>query len=687
MIFRMSNAKYLQKTSKNMKKAIFLLILAAVVVASCSKRDDDHNTNPNAPKTMSELKVPAGFSFSTDQMVKFELKALANNDAVIPGVRFDVYTDFPSNGGVLLMNGATGPDGVFRTNQPLPAILKKVVVTTKYIGLPRETEVEISNGKVAYTFGGRSMVMKSGGRGIHKASNIGFYYMGSFNNLGVPNYLEPVNEVVDPQFLADINNTFPEYLPIDPVYLNPDFDHDVKLNELSDVWVTFVSEGADFKNTLGYFKYDLSNPPTSPAQIDSGMIIFPNASFLGSGGGLVTGNKVHLGQFPAGTGIGFFIKTNAFSNGQVGSGFYTYYTNPAWNPEADPAKKKHSVMVIDNARNLLLLGFEDLPRDGYSDDDFNDVMFLVHVSPFTSVSICNFPIPDYTGTDTDGDGIPDNFDEYPNDPERAFNCYYPAKDVFGTLAYEDLWPSRGDYDFNDKVINYNYHRVRNANNLVVDLKSTFVLRAMGASFHNGFGFQFDVPSSAVESVTGSLLTEGIVTLNPNGTEAGQSKATIIAYEDGYKLLPHTGGGVIGVNTTPGAPYVTPDTLRLSVHFQDYPTVSALGTAPFNPFIFIRGDRGREVHLPDLAPTALANPAYFGTFDDNSIPAENRYYKSANHLPWAINIVESFDYPIEKAAIINAHLKFAEWAESNGILYPDWYKNLPGYRNPLLIYNN
>jgi LruC domain-containing protein len=55
------------------------------------------------------------------------------------------------------------------------------------------------------------------------------------------------------------------------------------------------------------------------------------------------------------------------------------------------------------------------------------------------------------------------------------------------------------------------------------------------------------------------------------------------------------------------------------------------------------------------------------------------------LPWAINIVERFDYPIEKVEILNAHLKFAEWAESGGQLYPDWYKDLSGYRDMTKIY--
>lgn len=664
-----------------------LLIVASLVLlfTSCSKDVNTDPADPSGPKAMSQLNVGNQFDYRTDQNVTVELRALANDNQPLKGVRFDILTNVPEDGGNLILSGVTAEDGFFRSAYPFPVILTRVIVTTAYIGLPHELEIEVVNGKISGTFGGRSMVMKSGGKGITKASNIDFYYMGSFNSQGVPNYLEPVNEVIDPTFLADINASFPESVPINPTYLDLSNEHDFKLTEACDVWVVFVSEGAGYKNTLGYYTYDLNNPPASPAQIDSGMIIFPNVSFLGSGGGLQTGNKVYLGQFPGGTGIGFFLKANAFSNGQVGNGLYTYYTNPAFNPETLPNKKKHSVILVDHARDLFLMGFEDLFRQGHSDEDFNDAIFLVKANPIENVETDNFPVPEYTGNDTDGDGIPDNLDEYPNDPNRAFNNYYPSAGAYATLGFEDLWPSRGDYDFNDMVIDYNINQVTNAQNQVVDIKPTYILRAMGASYRNGFGIQLNLPPAQIQSVTGQVMTEGIVALNPNGTEAGQSKAVIMVFEDGYKVLPYPGGGVTGVNTTPGAPYATPDTLRLGIYLNTPATMAQVGLPPFNPFIFVNGTRGREVHLPDYSPTDLANPAYFGQNDDTSDPGQNRYYKTANNLPWAINIVERFDYPIEKAPIINAHLKFAPWAESNGTQYPDWYLNKPGYRNPANIY--
>ncbi|MCF7886539.1 MAG: LruC domain-containing protein, partial [Candidatus Marinimicrobia bacterium] len=93
--------------------------------------------------------------------------------------------------------------------------------------------------------------------------------------------------------------------------------------------------------------------------------------------------------------------------------------------------------------------------------------------------------------DADNDGVVDANDAYPDDPEKAFNNYYPDKDQFGTLAYEDKWPIQGDYDFNDLIIGYNFnHVVKNiegGTNQVVQIDASLVVRATGARYENGFG--------------------------------------------------------------------------------------------------------------------------------------------------------------------------------------------------------
>lgn len=265
--------------------------------------------------------------------------------------------------------------------------------------------------------------------------------------------------------------------------------------------------------------------------------------------------------------------------------------------------------------------------------------------------------------------------------------YFPAGGP-GTLAYEDLWPSKGDFDFNDMVIDYQFKVTSNDENIVEQVEANFELRAFGAGFRNGFGFQL---SEAVQnsdiSVSGSSLSESYITLSGNGTEADQSQPTIIVFDNAYNEMQHPGSGT-GVNTTPGAPYVTPASFTITIDFTggSY-TFADLELAAFKPFIMVDRERGREVHLPGNEPTDLADMSYFGTRDDASDAGQQRWYVSDNNLPWAINIIESFEYPTEKTQISEAYLRFTDWAQSGGVSYTDWYSNPGGsYRDNSKIYD-
>ncbi len=289
--------------------------------------------------------------------------------------------------------------------------------------------------------------------------------------------------------------------------------------------------------------------------------------------------------------------------------------------------------------------------------------------------------------DEDGDGIEDGDDDYPEDADRAFKNHFPAAG-FGSLAYEDLWPGKGDFDFNDVVVDYRFETVTNAQNYVVEIFATFVAKATGAFYHNGFGFNLPTADNGLNSdltVSGYDHQEGYINLEGNGLEQGQSHPTIIAFDDIFNLLPHPGMG-LGVNTEEWAPFVPFDTITITIiPTQNTYVANDFDLVNWNPFIIIDGERGREVHLKDYAPTDLADPSIFGTVEDDSEPGNGRYYVTANNLPWAINIPVTFDWPQEKKDISWAHLHFIEWAESLGTVYTDWYEDIVGYRYEPAIY--
>ncbi len=305
---------------------------------------------------------------------------------------------------------------------------------------------------------------------------------------------------------------------------------------------------------------------------------------------------------------------------------------------------------------------------------------------FIPATGCNpgFGSPDCP--DSDLDGVCDSIDKFPNNPALAGCDCYPDCESFATLAFEDLWPYNGDYDFNDLVMDYRYTMYTNASNEVVKMKAHYLIKAIGAQNINGFGLQLEGAGAMISAVDGQLYTEGYVVNEINGAEAGQGKATLIFFDNNTNAF-KPGGGLAGfINTLPGKPYVNPDTISLMVHFVNPQPMTELGVAPFNPFMISRSDRRREIHLKNYMPTDLADLNILGTGHDASDILNGISYCNQEGLPWAINIPGSFEYPSEYNAITDAYLHFAEWITSGGLDFPDWYYNLaPGYRNAALIY--
>ena len=76
-------------------------------------------------------------------------------------------------------------------------------------------------------------------------------------------------------------------------------------------------------------------------------------------------------------------------------------------------------------------------------DDFNDAVFYATVNPVDAVKTDKMN-PIDAANDADGDGINDEIDDFPYDPDKSFNNFYPSAKENGTLVFEDLWPSKGD---------------------------------------------------------------------------------------------------------------------------------------------------------------------------------------------------------------------------------------------------
>lgn len=633
-------------------RIVLLALLALVLLNACTRKTE--NTPP--PRTNV-------FGYRTSKNTHINLQA----NQALAGASFELYTDDPAAHGKLFAKGVLDANGTFNANYSLSAEATSIYLRTTYIGLSGGIHLPISNGRVTHRFfkadpNGSSTSGKKSALSMVLTDNQGntYKHLSNYNSLGVPGNLT-VPDQVDASLLNDINAALPENYQVPlahPEYLASGNDVDLHLKEPSDVWITFVHEGAGYKNVLGFYTYPTQNPPQTAADIDTTYILFPNASFAGSGGGLKSGDKIHLGQFTAGTSLGWVLIQDAYdpySSGVLVNN-QKFYSNPDFNPEHTALLRQHNVQLYHAQRDLVLIGFEDIQRHlAACDQDFNDALFYLTYNPITAVESSNLPTITSTNNDMDQDGVNDQSDEYPTDPTRAFDQYYPNAQDFSSLAFEDLWPAWGDYDFNDLVIDQQYKLVTSGNQFIQEIELTLVVSHIGASYSNGFGVELPIPPGQISSVSGYQLSKSIVTLNSIGLEANQNKAVVIAFDDAFA--------------------VAGDTLVLQVQLSSPYSLAMFNQTGVNPFIFVDGERGREIHLVNHKPTSLANTAYFQVHDDRSDASKDTYYRSATGYPWALEINHHYKAPIEKINIGEGYKYFNNWVQSGGTQHTDWFSKV------------
>ena len=487
---------------------------------------------------------------------------------------------------------------------------------------------------------------------------------GGYNqNLGKPNYLTWNRDEYSDDFFDRINNALPES-EINEAFITDDAGSTIHLTEQAEVFVTFIHEGAGYRNAFGFFVFDRDDPPQSAEDVNE-VVVFPNLSYPH----MARGHRASLGVFPAGTSIGFFVAANGFSyySGVKSYRVPYYYSLQGLNPESDPSLRQHAVLLYDEEVEEVIMGFEDLPRT-WGDNDFNDAVFSIKATPETAIEKENLTkVP--AVNDSDADGLEDSLDEFPDDYRRAYSSYFPNQNSYMTLAYEDNWPKLGDYDFNDLVIKERLQTVYDADGLVSGFIIHGFINARGASKSNGFALRLvDIAPTEIEEAT---LTIDESTYSKY-VENDQTDAVISLWSNS-KTYTQTGqsGKCSHFNTHKQCEYFEPVAFTFDVRFIN--SRSALNQSALDFFIYRTNDRTLEIHMPGYAPTDWFNFDRFGKADDTSDESEERYFRTQENLPWAIKISDEWNYPREYIDVLWAYPDYESWVESSGTESIDWYK--------------
>ena len=322
---------------------------------------------------------------------------------------------------------------------------------------------------------------------------------------------------------------------------------------------------------------------------------------------------------------------------------------------------------------------------------FNSVVIRVPDDALSGNSWSRFRFSQQTGLNYNGGSSSGEVEDYAisiSESELSYR-YYPSENGWVTLAYEDQWPVSNDYDMNDVVMHYRTVEVISDQKLVrIDIYGE--LQALGGSYHNGFAVQLDnIATTNVNSETLRLLHNNIKQQysGQSGSttydilENGNSNAVIMVSQDLWK---HVSSDCNFYRSENGCDQAQTFDFEVSIPLIEPLDLADVAVPPYDPFIFAtegyyHGDifseqpgRGLEIHLVDHAPTEKFNSSYYGLSDDSSDPVSGRFFRNANNLPWALEIVDTWQWPSERKSVLQAYPKFQEFVESQGEEYSNWF---------------
>ncbi len=261
------------------------------------------------------------------------------------------------------------------------------------------------------------------------------------------------------------------------------------------------------------------------------------------------------------------------------------------------------------------------------------------------------PVPVTEETDTDGDGIINTLDQFPEDPDRAFLVRFPANERY-TICFEDLYPTLGDADYNDFLASYKLIEIRNAQNEVVVIEGEVEARARVAGYNHDFHLRIlDLPDA-----TGTITymdhlkqVQSTVPIESDGTVLDLLifESTKDSFDQRTSAMEN---GDMDEPYEPG--YYTQFELVLNP-----PRPSGMiAPPPYDPYIHVR-NTGKNVHLPGKGLGEPDSPTYLD---------EEGY-------PWALLVPVTWYYPLETVDIREAYSDYSTWVVSNGIDAADWYR--------------
>jgi LruC domain-containing protein len=275
-----------------------------------------------------------------------------------------------------------------------------------------------------------------------------------------------------------------------------------------------------------------------------------------------------------------------------------------------------------------------------------------------------FPV---STNDEDGDGVPDVYDAFPDNPLLAFSETIPAVKML-TIAFEDNYPILGDGDYNDFVATYFLEEAWAANGLVKVILGRVQALARVAGYNHRFGMMIDFENYLGVVLVRNMDEEGNITRTE--WDFVENWADITLFEETKKSFSRPTSYVTLDNGYPeqlnSRGHCAQFAILLLWCGEGFPPTSGSGIKTewnvYDPYLYVY-DTGCDVHLIGKPPLP---------YSEN--PNDPDGFRDANGFPRSLLVPSDWGYPIELTHIESAYDDFYNWRTTDGTDYNNWYMN-------------
>lgn len=232
------------------------------------------------------------------------------------------------------------------------------------------------------------------------------------------------------------------------------------------------------------------------------------------------------------------------------------------------------------------------------------------------------------------------------DMSSASTQYFPSASEFVMSAFEDRYPSQGDYDFNDLVVAYRIWINLNKYGRAVSIGGEGYLVAKGALFDLDWGLWLDLPGAAGDlkmTLFDPISGESMLEHSLSTSITGQYPITLI---ERTKLLWQPVTGTTFINTETG-----------------------IATKPGHKFEFtIQLSTPQPIDLP---PTSLLQPFIYVHPTGQTIYNGMDFVNDQGY-PFGLVMPQSWVPPSEQTDIGKAYPDLVNYIKSGGNSSKSWY---------------